>query len=171
MLCHTVSYAASDGVNELKDDEGYLLVAISMHGIWYETITIDGGGSLWYAHDFTRDELADPVNFKLIKLPAGRYFWKKIKLFNDRFYDFDKSQYPMTVEAGRINYGGHFRGESVGKRRAVYQQLNRVTSAIDLLESKYPDLLRKYPMRFGAPGTDPFVDHYFSVIRNSESDQ
>ena len=163
LLVVSLSLRAEEDVAPLKDGEGYLLVGISMNRIYFESIKLDGGGSLFYAHTFDSDDLNEAVNYELIKLPEGRYFWKFIMLANNRRYEFGKKEFPMTVEAGRVNYGGLFFGEQLERNRSYFKLLNRATTAIKIAEERYPDLLARYPMRYGAPGDDPFVDYYFSL--------
>lgn len=140
--------------------EGYLLVAISSPRLFFDTLSLEGRTS----YQFEGRDFDDEINFRIIKLPAGEYYWSRMVLSGTRsYFKFKKNEYPLTVKAGRVNYGGMFLAEAVGSQRGAIQIVNRVTSAIEFVEECCAEMLQKYPLRFAAAGNDSFVDYYSAL--------
>ncbi len=154
---------AQDENKPLSGDEGYLFVAFSMKHIAVRTISVDGGGSMFYAYDFMGKDMKPGMNYKIVKLPAGDYYWRKVQMEDKSFFNFDKTKFPFTVKAGHINYAGLFSGEAVGGKTAAFTLKNRATAAIEYLESCCKELTAKYPVRYGGNSEDPFLTYYFSL--------
>lgn len=147
----------------LKEGEGYLFVAISMNNFAIDLLSIDGGGSFFYAHDFRGQELQSGINYKIIKLPEGEYYWRKIVLQNGSYFNFGKTEFPISVKAGYVNYGGWFVGSVKGTNSASFEVINRASAAIQRLEYCCQEMTETYPIRYGGGGEDPYLSYYFSL--------
>ena len=146
----------------LEWNEGYLIVGIDVRNIFWTSFSIDGGGTFGDAHRFTRKTLQTELVYEIIRLPAGSYHWDRLGLLNTSYFRFGEDEYPMTVEAGQINYGGVFVGRRSGNDRATFKVINRATAAILHLETCCLNILERYPLRSGLINKDPFLDYYSS---------
>lgn len=154
----------------LEADEGYLVVGIDIKNIFWVNIAIDRDGTLGDAHRINTDGLQTELMYEIVRLPAGTYHWKRMELKNHSWFSLEEHDFPMKVEAGRINYGGRFVGRGRANGRASFEVLNRASAAIRYLEDCCHELLARYPLQSGAIDEDPFVEYYASLTNTSTSE-
>ena len=133
--------------DSMTTDEGALVLVSHCpfkEGIVFEIHRLSGAGAgISHTHAFRSG-----YDFAAFKFPAGRYSIRRVFVGSYNFtisgegYDFD-------VLPGRISYFGdffvstdHTRTDSISFRIA-----DRQDSILNILSTRYPDLLEKYPLK------------------------
>ncbi|MEM7430727.1 MAG: hypothetical protein AAF351_02190 [Pseudomonadota bacterium] len=155
---------AQDEFETLGSNDGYLVVGIDISGMSYDYLAIDKRGSIGFSHKFKSETMSRGMNYRIIKLPAGTYYWRRL-MGNFRYrLILDREIFEMKVEPGKINYGGdifiNWRWGSSDIRMA-----NRATSAVEYLSECCQHLLGDLPLVYARGGGDPFLD-YLATLPN-----
>lgn len=167
-LCLWVAAAHAGGCEpkdrpiELKGDDG--LLALEIDSTNYVTgVHVERRGSVFGA---TATGLGDGHVLCLMKLSAGDYRWDRIDVgVMNHFYAQatyihvpDEPLFRFHVDAGVINYGGDFNLQLVGFMRLAMDVVNRSARMLIALDTQFPGLRTKYPLRYQGSTPDPWLD-------------
>ena len=156
LLCGPRARAADDYA-ALKPGEGLVLLVID-NGIGASSIRLDGPGIFG---DGLARELGGGINVRLMRLPAGEYFWSRANAptfwGGYSFYALSHSDaYRFRVEAGVINYPGDFLMHSLYGNYSLFRRVNRAALAMTRLDRKLPGVRARFPWRMDVAAADPF---------------
>lgn len=102
---------------------------------------------------------------QLYSLPAGRYHWAKITLFDTWRWsgamDLSKSDdFTFEVKAGQINYAGDVVYRATGFLRADVRLVNRTLPVLEWLQTEHPALSAQLAFSYNGYYPDPFPEFY-----------
>lgn len=147
---------------ELAPDEGLLVVAVDSD-MPLGCIRFQKVGSSWKGGGIRSARKGRTT--ELYVLPAGRYQWSKITIFDTwvwtgSFDLADDDAYAFDVKAGRINYAGDLVYRSTGFLNADIRLSNRALPVLDWLQAQHPALSVRLPFAYTGRYPDPFPDFY-----------
>ncbi|WP_444897341.1 hypothetical protein [Microbulbifer sp. SSSA005] len=169
--CITAVKPIVDGQkNNLKIDEGFLLVAIDTN-FSLDKIKIKGAKYFF----LSRENLHPGSNYILFKAPAGKYRFDKIYLNYLYSYELEEEYWSFQINPDVISYAGHLTvDQNLFKLRAVDQNLfklrahieleNRSTEALEFLEENFSELIETKDIQYAGPGKDDF----FNVVAQTQ---
>ena len=154
------------GKNEkLAKNEGYLYLSIdSQTSFRYFTIWLVNGGK-----QIRFDNVSSGKHHALIKLKAGDYYWVRFKIGN-YFYDFNRTQFPFSVEPGVINYPGtwDFGFKSNNNTGTLFiNNTNKYSSELEEFKKSHQKLLENYQFKFQGDVPDHFSEYYQDVLTDN----
>ncbi|WP_133468020.1 hypothetical protein [Paraglaciecola marina] len=161
-LCLCISSCATkvttiknDGTVQLKQEEGYLLIAIKSN-INLNEILINGEKYI----KLTAEDLRLGSSYILVNLPAGDYTIDEIKL--NRYIhidDFEDDIWDFSVQKNTISYVGHLDFQTrLFSNYSQIKLINKSSIALEYLEEEFPEMLTNYSVQYQGPGQDRFFD-------------
>ena len=145
--------------DDLKADEGYLVLAVNIEGMIPKSLKLESKAT--FGRGYIMDSLGYGENFRVIKLSAGEYAWERLKINKTYRFDLDDEAFLVNVEAGKINYSGHLLVSIYRQfETASFNYVNRSSLVFDELLSCCNTLRKKYPLVFTGLSQDPFIKFY-----------
>jgi dipeptidyl aminopeptidase/acylaminoacyl peptidase len=159
---------ASKG-NELKADEGYLVLSLeTKYPLQKIIIKPEGSGK-----SLVFKEIPNGNNFALIKVKAGNYYLHGIKIDSDYSHKkFKNNRFLINVKAGIINYPGSFEfivNDYINE--SIYYNIYLTNKAlVEYLKFRqnYPVIDNKLQFEYQAQFKDPFIDFYEKLFPTSK---
>jgi hypothetical protein len=150
-----VSSIKEDGAVQLKQEEGFLLIALKSN-INLKEILISGEKYI----KLTAEDLRKGNSFILVNLPAGDYKFDKIRLNSFvRIDDFEDDIWDFRVQKNTISYVGHLDFQNTFWGFYSYVKLvNKSSIALEYLEDEFPEMLTNHSVQYQGPGQDKFFD-------------
>ena len=160
----TLPCQAEQHFDDLKEDEGYLVLAVNIEGMIPKSLKLASKAT--FGSGYTMDSLAFGDNLKIIKLTAGEYTWERLKINRTYRFDLDDEAFSVNVEAGKINYSGHLLVNIYQQfETASFNYVNRSSLVFDELRNCCDALNKKYPLVFTGESQDPFIDFYSNLVK------
>lgn len=150
-----VSSIKEDGAVQLKQEEGFLLIALKSN-INLKEISISGEKYI----KLSAKDLRKGNSYILVNLPAGDYTFDQIKLNSYiRINDFEDDIWDFSVQKNTISYVGHldFRSTMWGFYSYI-KLINKSSIALEYLEDEFPEMLTNHSVQYQGPGQDSFFD-------------
>lgn len=168
----TVETIKDDKKAILSENMGYALIPVSRNTNIHQ---IRIAGTKYFQLDST--DLKYNKNYLLIALPQGQYTYDEIRLNKytiiDNFSN-DEGIWDFTIQAGVINYVGHFNVKNHSKMwgtySLTYEIQNNASVALEYLEKNYPLITKQYQVVYGGPGDDDFFN-YVSAISSTQGEK
>ena len=150
---------------KLLNNEGYLYLSIdSQTGFKYFTIWhVNGGKQIRF------DNVSSGKHHALIKLKAGDYYWVRFKIGN-YFYNFNRTQFPFSIEPGVINYPGtwgfNFKSNNNTGILSI-NNTNKYSSELEKFKKNHQALLENYQFKFQGDVPDHYSQYYSDILKNN----
>lgn len=160
-------FKAGDEV-KVKDGDGLLVVNISSEA-FIDVVKIERMGSLFGGASLTRLGRGD--NVRLIELPAGDYRWSRIDMQYMAYLNIRKdARFQFKVEPGVINYPGDLDIEYAGSGGRYHTNVSdRAGRAMVNLDSLYPGVRQKFPLRYQGALPDKFPEFAAAELGNQSA--
>ncbi|WP_223787969.1 alpha/beta hydrolase family protein [Marinicella meishanensis] len=153
---------------ELAADEGYLYLSVESNHHFTTLIIdpVDSGKKLRFT-DLTAGE-----NHALIKLKAGKYYWKSIRgylLFGLSWFKFEADEHTFEVKPGVVNYPGTWRTEFkyTGLFRGYFSLKSFNKAAIEWphFQENYRQFTGDTPMVFSGYSADEYHRFFPAMLK------
>ncbi|GAB3092891.1 hypothetical protein GCM10027159_07960 [Lysobacter terrae] len=153
----------------LAPDEGLLVVSVDSD-VGLASMRFRNEGGSW-GNGYLRG-IKEGRTTQLYRLPAGRYHWTKILIFDtwswSGSFDLSKNdEFAFEVKPGQINYAGDVVYRAAGFLSADMRLSNRALPVLDWLQAKHPALTAKLPFAYSGYYPDPFPAFYLEAKRSA----
>ncbi len=126
-------------------------------------LSIDQPGSLLWTHTFK--DLPAGYHVRVLKLPAGSYRWRQIRVGDFRIDVSHRHQWiALSVEAGKINYSGDLVYDEHHWQSVYVNRANRTSRILETLDADYPALVEALPFAYHGVSVDPYADFYRAEV-------
>lgn len=152
-----------DKLEKLKNKEGYVLLPLMISGATPRTVILKSQSL--FGENYRFDNIKTGMNYRIIKLPVGKYKWSRIKLNSRYYFDLKDENYLVIVKENTINYSGHLAidiNDEFGT--AQYKYVNRSTQAMVELNSCCSSITSLYPTIYTGDFEDPFINYYEKIL-------
>jgi len=165
-LCAVAAHAGGcepkDRPIELKGDDGLLALEIDSTN-YIRAVHIERRGSIFGT---TAIGIGGGTVVCLLKLAAGDYRWDRVDVgasfatgMQDAYVHVsDEPRFHFHVDRGAINYGGDFAFTQAGFMASRMDVVNRSARMLVALDTQFPGLRAKYPVRYQGATPDPWLD-------------
>ena len=145
----------SDRDINLKPNDGYLMLTVDT-SVDLSRITIDGEKTII----LTKSDLTAGSNHILITLPAGQYWFDRIRFFiglGEAYVELERGMWDFQAKPGMISYVGKLKVKSSrwGKN-TQYILINNSSQALEYLEENFANILKNRSVDYQGPGDDNF---------------
>jgi dipeptidyl aminopeptidase/acylaminoacyl peptidase len=155
---------------ELGKDEGILAFAADSDAAGFR-IRVKRSGGLF---SYLSQERQGGLSVTLMVVPSGEYRFTELLQSNDTYFKMDDTpNMRFNVMAQRINYPGDFKvismgvsfrgGASAVLNQARFAVVNRALRSKRAIEGAFPELSKRYPMRYSGQFPDPFLEQLASA--------
>lgn len=139
----------------LKPNDGYLMLSVDT-SVDLSRITIDGEKTIV----LTRSDLRAGSNHILITLPAGNYYFDKIRFYiglREAYVELERGMWDFQAKPGMISYVGKLKVKSSRwGRNTQYILINNSSQALEYLEQNFANILKSRTIDYQGPGDDNF---------------
>ncbi len=154
----------------LKPNEGLVVLIIDIN-FRIAKISLGKPGKVFPVYSMKK--LRPGSQMKIIKLPAGKHYWKEGRGYSSNTihsFEIEEDLTMFDVKAGKLNYPGtlEFRGWLNERDDVVYSynMINNSTNVFLYLKEKFPSLLEKYPLVYSGENPDPFLEFNNEIEEN-----
>ncbi len=151
----------------LENEMGYMLLGVETN-LSLDSIFIGGEKSV----RLTREDLRSGTKFFLIDMPAGDYYFHKIKLNYWWRFNLDEDYWKFSVSPGVISYIGHMEVDTYGfwPIRSKLELENRSSEALEFMEQEFPNILKSRTLTYDGPGEDLFFEKINTLIQEGAAE-
>ncbi len=146
----------------LKPNEGLVVILIDIN-FRIAKISLGKPGKVFPVYSMKK--LRPGAQMKIIKLPAGKYYWKEGRGYSGNTtytFEIEEELTVFEVKAGKLNYPGtlDFNGWRNKRDDIVYSynMINNSTNIFLYIKEKFPSLIEKYPLVYSGKNPDPFLE-------------
>lgn len=165
LLLQLLLGACSTQKNSLKSDEdikinrgeSYLLIGVDTT-FPLESIVINAPG--FSQITLTKKDLQTGSNYILVNLPPGEYTISRVRVLSNYYFSMKEDDWRFKIAPQSINYAGNFKVRSKNwfTKGAFFEMVNESSIALEYLQEKFPQLLKRKLLRYVGPGQDDFYN-------------
>ncbi len=149
----------------LKPDEGLVVLMIDIN-FRLGKVSLFKEGKIFPVYAIKK--LRPGVQTKIIKLPAGKYYWKEGLGYSGKYkytLDMDKELTSFEVKKGKLNYPGTLvmtASNNENEANSIFYSFNMINKSslvLNELKKDFHDILEKYPMVYSGLNPDPYLEY------------